>query len=79
MGEIEEAMMGRFGGLVGANLAHGRDPHALKPGANREISVQGELDEGAHFAGVGVVPDSGNHLKVGGLWEVQLLDEGANV
>jgi hypothetical protein len=45
----------------------------------RETVVQGEPNEGAHFAGAGVVPDSNNHLRVGGVLEIWLLDKGTDV
>ncbi len=67
---FEEAMLRRFKGLVKADLARRGDPHTLQPGVDREPTVQGELDEGAHLAGAGVVPNFGQHLGVRGIVEV---------
>ncbi len=71
-------MLGRFRGLNGANLTPGGDPHALELGSNREATIQGEPDEVAHFVGVGVVPDFGNHLRISGVLKIQILNKGAN-
>jgi hypothetical protein len=71
-------MLWRFKNFVEANFACRGDPHTLQPGADREPTVQGEPDEGAHLARARVVPNSGQHLGVRGVVEVQLLDEGAN-
>ncbi len=75
---IREAVLRRFGSFIGANLHVGGDPHTLQLGADRERTVQGEPDEGAHLAKGGAVPNSGKHLGVRGVVEVQLLDEGAD-
>ncbi len=61
-----------------ANLAPKGDPHTLQLGADREPVLLGEPNEGAHLAGAGAMPNSGQHLEVRGVVEVQLLDEGAN-
>jgi hypothetical protein len=76
---FEQAVLRRFEGFVGPDLTSGGDPHALELGANREATVQVKLDEGAHFARVGVVPDSSNYLGVDGVLEVELPYEGVHV
>jgi len=73
---FKKAMLRRFRDLMWADLAHRGDPHALQLGANREPTVQGEPNEGAHLAGAETMLDFGQHLKVRGVLEVQLLDEG---
>lgn len=55
---FKEEVLRRFRSFVKANLAHRGDPHTLHPGADREPTVQGELDEGAHLAGARAVPNS---------------------
>ncbi len=70
--------MWRFRGFTEADLARRGDPHTLQPGADKEPTVQGEPDEGAHLVRAGAVPNFGQHLGVHGVVEVQLLDERAN-
>ncbi len=50
----------------------------MELGSNKELAVQGEPNEGADLARVGVVPNSSQHL--GNCWVVgvELLDEGAD-
>jgi hypothetical protein len=50
VGAFKETMLKVLKNHVGANLARGGDPHALELGADRETAVQGEPDEGTHFA-----------------------------
>ncbi len=47
----------------------------MKPRAHREFSVEGQPDEGSHFAWTGIVPDPGNDLGGRGVPEAQSLDE----
>jgi hypothetical protein len=71
-------MLGRFRGVSGTDLAPGGDPHALEPGSDREVAVQGEPDEGVHFLGAGVMPNSSDHLGADGVLEIQLLKKAAD-
>ncbi len=56
---FKEAVLQRFESFVEANLTRGGDPHTLQPSADREPTVQGEPNEGAHLTGVRAVPNSG--------------------
>ncbi len=72
---IHEAMLGRLREVMVATFAGGLEPHDLEPRAHREPFVEGQLDEGSHFAWAGVVPDPSNDLDSRGVSEAQPLDE----
>ncbi len=78
-GAVEEAVLGRLGETLVTAFAGGLEPHGLEPSAHREPFVEGQPDEGSHFAGTGVVPDpSDNHPSLGlgcRVAEAQTLDE----
>jgi len=68
-------MLGRFREVLVATFAGGLEPHGLEPRAHREPFVEGQPDEGSHFAWAGVVPDPSNNLGGRGVSEAQSLDE----
>jgi len=74
-GAIHEAVLGRLRETLDATFAGGLEPHGLEPCAHREPSVEGQPDEGSHFAWTGVVPDPSNDLGSRGITEAQPLDE----
>ncbi len=47
----------------------------MKPRAHQEPFVEGQLDEGSHFAWTGVVPNPSNDMGGRGVPEAQPLDE----
>ncbi len=72
---IHEAMLGRLRKVLVATFAGGLEPHGLEPRAHREPFVEGQPDEGSHFAWAGVVPDPSNNLGSRGVPEARPLDE----
>ncbi len=74
-GAVEEAVLGRFGETLVTAFAGGLEPHSLEPSAYREPFVEGQLDEGSHFAGTGVVPNPSHNLGGSGVAEAQTLYE----
>ncbi len=61
-----------------------RDAHELKPGANREALIEGQLDEcqldeRPNLPRTGIVPDSGDHLGGSGVPKVEIFYEGEHV
>jgi hypothetical protein len=63
---------------ISVDLARRRDPHALEPNANMEPANQGEPNESSNLVGAGVVPNSGQHLAIRQIVEIELLDEGVD-
>ncbi len=59
--------------LVGLQRTWERD--SLEPRANWEPSVEGQPDEGSHFARTGIMPDPNKDLGGRGVPEFQPLDE----
>ncbi len=51
-GAFEEVVLRDFQGLYAIDLVGGGDAHTLKPGFNKQPLVEGQPDEGAHFARV---------------------------
>jgi len=74
-GAVEEAVLGRLGETLVAAFAGRMEPHGLEPSAHGEPFVEGQSDEGSHFAGTGVVPESSNNLGGCRVAEAQTLDE----
>ncbi|CAK9201698.1 unnamed protein product [Sphagnum troendelagicum] len=68
-------MLGGLRGPSVACVAGGRDSHQLQPGPSRETLVEGLPDPGANLLRTGVVPDLGDHLRGGGVPEVEVVDE----
>jgi hypothetical protein len=60
----------RLRGVLVATFAGGLEPHGLQPRAYREVSVEGQPDEGTHFARVGIVPDPRHDLGSRGVLEI---------
>ncbi len=69
-GAVEETVLGRLGETLVTTFAGG-----LEPSAHREPFVEGQPDEGSHFAGTGVVPDPSNNLGGCRVAEAQTLEE----
>jgi hypothetical protein len=69
-GALHEAMLSTLRETLVATFASGLEPHGLEPRAHREPSVEGQPDEGSHFAWAGVVPDPSNGLGGRGVSEV---------
>jgi len=74
-GALQEAVPSRLWETLVATFTSGLEPHGLEPHAHREPSVEGQPDDGSHFAWAGVVPDPNNGLGGHGVSEVQPLDE----
>jgi hypothetical protein len=68
----------RFRKPIGVDLTCKRVPHALEPNANREPTIQGELNESSNLVGAGAVQNSSQHLVIRQIVEIELLDEGAD-
>ncbi len=58
-----------------AAFAGGLEPHGLKPRAHREPFVEGQPDEGSHFARAGIVLNPSHNLGGCGVSEAQPLNE----
>ncbi len=74
-GAVEEEVLGRLEETLVAAFAGGLEPHGLEPSAHGEPFVEGQPDEGSHFAGTGVVLDPSNNLGGCRVAEAQTLDE----
>ncbi len=74
-GAIHEVVLGRLRKTLVATFAGGLEPHGLEPSAHQEPFVEGQPDEGSHFAWAGVVPNPSNNLGGRGVPEAEALDE----
>lgn len=72
---IHEAVLSRLRDVLVATFASGLEPHGLEPRTHWESSVEGQPDEGAHFARAGIVQDPCNDLGNRGVLEFQPLNE----
>ncbi len=71
-------MLWRFRKPIRADLARRRDTHALEPSANKEPTTKGEPNDSSNLARAGVVSNSGQHMAICQIVEIELLDEGAD-
>ncbi len=69
-GAIHEAVLRRLRGVLVATFASGLEPHGLEPRTYQEASVEGQPDEGTHFARAGIVPDPHHDLGSRGVLKI---------
>jgi hypothetical protein len=69
-GAFKEAMLRVFWDPGVTDLARGGDSHILEPSSDGQASVEGQPDQDANFAGVGIVPYPCDHLRNGRILEV---------
>ncbi len=74
-GALHEAVLSGLRETLVVTFASGLEPHGLEPRAHQEPSVEGQPDEGSHFAWVGVMSNPSNGLGGRGVSEVQPLNE----
>jgi hypothetical protein len=74
-GAIHEAVLRRLRDVLVVTFAGGLEPHGLEPRTHRETSIEGQLDEGTHFARAGIVLDPRHDLGSRGVLEIEALNE----
>jgi hypothetical protein len=70
VGAFKEAVLRRLLGFGVTDFAGGGNPHALEPGFDKQPMIEGQPYQSAYFVWVGVVPNSHDHLRDGGILEM---------
>ncbi len=71
-------MLWRFRKPIKVDFARRRDPHALEPSANKEATIKGEPNDSSNLMRAGAVSNSGQHMAICQIVEIELLDEGTD-